>query len=81
MIQAVVLSTSASFSYTPTDDECKELLARMKRVPVSTYDGKVLDEATMHDCRARLLAAERRLLYIQRHCRGDASETALIQFA
>jgi len=81
MIQAMILSTSASFSYTPTDNECKQLLAKMKRVPVSTYDGKVLDEATMNDCRTRLLAAEKRLLYVQRHCKGDASETALIQFA
>ena len=81
MIQTMILSTSASFSYAPTDDECKQLLAKMKRVPVSEYDGKVLDEATMNDCRTRLLAAEKRLLYVQRHCKGDASETALIQFA
>ena len=77
----MILSTSASFSYTPTDTECKQLLAKMKRVPVSTYDGKDLDEATMNDCRTRLLAAEKRLLYVQRHCKGDASENALIQFA
>lgn len=31
-------------------------------------------------CRARLLAAEKNMLYMHRHCKGDASETGLIQF-
>lgn len=31
--------------------------------------------------RARLIVAEKKLLYIHRHCKGDASETGLVQFA
>ena len=30
---------------------------------------------------ARLKAAEKEMLYIHRHCKGDASETGLVQFA
>ena len=30
---------------------------------------------------ARLKAAESEMLYIHRHCKGDASETGLVQFA
>lgn len=29
----------------------------------------------------RLKCAENKLLYIHRHCKGDASETGLVQFA
>jgi magnesium-transporting ATPase (P-type) len=31
--------------------------------------------------KARLRAAEKKLLNIHRHCKGDASETGLVQFA
>ena len=52
----------------------------MKGVPVSNFEGKTMDETEMKDAKARLIAAEKDLLYIHRHCKGDASETGLVQF-
>jgi magnesium-transporting ATPase (P-type) len=40
-----------------------------------------LDVADKKECRARLKTAEEKMLYIHRHCKGDASETGLVQFA
>ena len=53
----------------------------MKGVPVSNFEGKTMDEKDMIDAKARLVAAEKELMYIHRHCKGDASETGLVQFA
>jgi hypothetical protein len=52
----------------------------MKGVPVADYEDKEMDEGEMKDARARLIAAEKDMLYIHRHCKGDASETGLVQF-
>ena len=52
----------------------------MKGVPVADFEGKVMDEGEMKDAKARLICAEREMAYIHRHCKGDASETGLVQF-
>lgn len=81
LMKAVVLGTYTYFNYNPTDDECKLLIARINGVPVANYDNKVMDEGDMNDARARLICAEKEMLYIHRHCKGDASETGLVQFS
>ena len=81
IVKAIVLGTYTRFSYTPTDDECVQLHARMQGVPVANFENTKLSEEIMNDCRARLIAAEEKMLYIHRHCKGDASETGLVQFA
>jgi len=81
LVQAVVLGTYTVFQYDPTDDECKQLYARQKKVAVASLEGKTLAVAEKRECRARLKAAEEKMLYIHRHCKGDASETGLVQFA
>lgn len=80
-MKSIVLGTYTYFSYSPTDDEIKQLHARMQKVPVANYEGVTLGENIVKDCRARLIAAEKKMLYIHRHCKGDASETGLVQFA
>jgi len=80
LVKAIVLGTYTIFQYSPTDDEAKQLIARMKGVPVSNYEGKEMNEEDMKDAKARLVAAEKDMLYIHRHCKGDASETGLVQF-
>lgn len=77
-MKAIVLGTYTIFEYGPTDDECKQLIARMNGVPVSNYEDKKMDEGEMKDARLRLIAAEKDMLYIHRHCKGDASETGLV---
>jgi len=57
------------------------LIARMNGVPVANYEGKTMNENEMKDARARLKCAEKDMAYIHRHCKGDASETGLVQFA
>lgn len=37
-----------------------------------------MDENEMKDAAARLIAAEKDMAYIHRHCKGDASETGLV---
>ena len=39
-----------------------------------------MDEGEMKDAKGRLIAAEKEMMYIHRHCKGDASETGLVQF-
>jgi hypothetical protein len=81
LVQAIVLGTYTIFQYDPTDEECKQLYARQKKVAVASLEGTTLDVADKKECRARLKTAEEKMLYIHRHCKGDASETGLVQFA
>lgn len=81
LVQAITLGTYTIFSFDPTSDECKQLYARIYNKAVSSLEGKDLDATDAKEMRARLIAAEKELLYIHRHCKGDASETGLVQFA
>jgi sodium/potassium-transporting ATPase subunit alpha len=80
LIEAVVLGTYTYFDYSPNENECKILYARMKKVSVSSLDNYTLTEEEFKDMKKRLICAESKLLYTQRQCRGDASETGLCQF-
>jgi hypothetical protein len=42
LVRAVVLGTYTIFNYDPTDDEAKQLYARMRKVAVSSLEGKQL---------------------------------------
>merc|ERR1719329_832536 len=81
MVRALVLGTYTIFNYDPSDDEAKQLYARVKRVAVASLEGKDLPANDGKEMKARLRAAEKKLLNIHRHCKGDASETGLVQFA
>jgi len=81
LVQAIALGTYTIFTYDPTEDESKQLYARMQGKPVAAYEGVTLAPDVMREMRARLIIAERKQLYIHRHCKGDASETGLVQFA
>jgi len=81
LIQGVVLGTYTIFNYEPTEPECKMLYARLRKVNVASLEGVTLDEKDMIEMRARLITAESRLINTQRYCKGDASETGLVQFA
>ena len=52
----------------------------MRKVAVSSLEGKQLSNQDNQEMKARLRAAEQTLLNVQRHCKGDASETGLVQF-
>jgi len=81
LVEAVVLGTYTIFNYDPSDDEAKTLLARIQKKPVAALEGYKLTESELKEMKARLKAAEEGLLYTLRHCKGDASETGLVQFA
>ena len=81
LVEAVVLGTYTTFSYDPTVDEAKQLYARINKKAVASLENVELPKADMQEMTARLKAAEKGLLYIHRHCKGDASETGLVQFA
>jgi hypothetical protein len=53
----------------------------MKKVAVASLEHKKLEPAVEKEMKARLFAAEKGLLNIHRRCKGDASETGLVQFA
>jgi len=53
----------------------------MKKVAVASLEGEKLAEADENDMKARLRKAESKMLNIHRKCKGDASETGLVQFA
>lgn len=50
----------------------------MKGVAVSSLENKTLKKEEENEMKARLRKAEESLLYINRHCKGDASETGLV---
>lgn len=79
LYKAVVLSTSTYFAYEPNQDDAKKLFARVRGVAVADIDK--LSEADENEMKARLRVAEKDLLYIHRFCKGDASETGLVQWA
>lgn len=81
LVQAIVLGTYTIFNYDPTEDEAKQLYARMKKVAVASLEKVNLSVEDNKEMKARLKAAEEKMLYIHRHCKGDASETGLVQFA
>jgi len=81
LVEAVVLGTYTIFSYEPTEDEMKQLLARIKKVGVASLEHYKLTAAEEKEMRDRLIKAESQLLVIHRRCKGDASETGLVQFA
>ena len=81
VIRSIVCGTYTIFNYDPTEDEAKMLFARIKKVAVASLEGKALAEADMKEMKARLKVAEEKMLYTARHCKGDASETGLVQFA
>jgi sodium/potassium-transporting ATPase subunit alpha len=81
LVEAVVLGTYTIFNYDPTDDEAKQLFARMRKISTASLEGVDLAPNDMKEMKARLIAAEKEMPYIHRHCKGDASETGLVQFA
>lgn len=81
LVQAIILGTYTIFNYDPSDDEAKQLYARIHKVSVASLDGKDLSPEDNKEMKARLQAAEANMLYTLRHCKGDASETGLVQFA
>lgn len=76
-----MLGTYTTFDYSPTDNEVKQLYARMKKVRLSSLDNKDLPIDDHNEMKNRLIAAEKKMLNTQRFCQGDASETGLVQFA
>ena len=80
LIKSVVLGTYTVFNYDPTDQECKQLYARIEKVSVTSLEGKELPAKIMTEMASRLKVAEKNMLYTARHCKGDASETGLVQF-
>jgi len=81
LVRSITLGTYTFFTYDPTTDEQKQLLARIQKKSVASYEKYELKPEEIKELRARLIAAEKKLLYIHRHCKGDASETGLVQFA
>ena len=79
LVKAMVLGTSTFFLYDPSDDDAKKLYARVKGIAVA--DVPDLSDADNKEMKARLRVAEKELLYTSRFCKGDASETGLVQFA
>jgi magnesium-transporting ATPase (P-type) len=81
LVQAIVLGTYTIFNYDPSDDEAKQLYARINKVSVTSLEETELTESENKEMKARLKVAEENMLYTLRHCKGDASETGLVQFA
>jgi len=81
LVKAVVLCTYTIFNYEPSIDDAKGLYARVRKVAVASLEGKDLSQSDEREMKARLKAAETKMAYIYRKCKGDASETGLVQFA
>lgn len=80
LVKSVVLGTYTVFNYDPTEVDCKQLYARMEKKAVSELEDVTLPEEKIIEMKARLVEAEKSMLYSSRHCKGDASETGLVQF-
>lgn len=58
LIKSVVLGTYTVFNYDPTEQECKQLYARIKKVSVSSLEDKKLSEPDTKEMTERLRVAE-----------------------
>lgn len=58
MVEAIVLGTYTKFVYDPSEDECKQLYGRMKKVAVASLEHKKLEPADEKEMKARLKVAE-----------------------
>lgn len=74
------MGTYTQFIYDPSEDEAKQLYARLRKVAVASLEHKTLEVKDRKEMDARLMAAEKTLLNVHRRCKGDASETGLVQF-
>lgn len=81
LVESIVLGTYTIFNYDPTDDDAKQLYARMRKVAVASLENIELPAADAKEMKARLIVAEKSMPLTHRHCKGDASETGLVQFA
>jgi len=59
LIESVVLGTYTIFNYDPTDDEAKQLYARMRKVAVASLEGVELPVNENKEMKARLKVAEK----------------------
>jgi len=79
LLKAMILGTATFFQYDPSDDDAKKLYARVNEISVSAIGD--LNDAENKEMKARLRVAEKQMPNIKRFCKGDASETGLVQFA
>jgi sodium/potassium-transporting ATPase subunit alpha len=78
LMQAIALGTYTYFDYQPKDEEVKRLYALKNDIPTKSLgelSRNVLDEYAKN-----LVAAEKKMLYLNRNTKGDASETGLVKF-
>jgi len=54
MVRALILGTYTIFMYDPTDDEAKQLFARVRKVSVKSLEGKDLPVQDSKEMKARL---------------------------
>jgi cytochrome c len=78
LVRGVVCGTTTYFNYDPREDEIKSLYGRVRKVAVQSLDNVALPPADVQEMRARLKAAEAKMLFVHRRCQGDASETGLV---
>lgn len=50
----------------------------MNKISIKKLYKKKISDEEMMTCKARLLAAEKNMLFMHRHCKGDSSEAALV---
>jgi len=81
LVHTIVLGTYTTFQYGPSEDECKTLMAKKMGVPVADLENRILTKDEIDELSAALKCAEKKMKLIHRHCKGDASETGLVQFA
>jgi|GEM_PF-3407507 len=81
LVFTIVLGTYTTFQYGPSEDECKTLKAKKMGVPVANLENETLSKDEIDELSAALKVAEKKMKLIHRHCKGDASETGLVQFS
>lgn len=78
LLRGVILGTTTYLNYDPREDEIKSLYGRVRKVAVQSLDNVTLPQADVQEMKARLKAAEAKMLFVHRRCQGDASETGLV---
>lgn len=83
LIKTVALSTTAIFTFSPTDDEVRTAYAKANRLPVEQVPKENQSEELRQGLalmKEKIITMEKNKPFYQQKTVGDASESGLIKF-
>jgi sodium/potassium-transporting ATPase subunit alpha len=86
LVQAIALTTTSFFGYTPSDDVVRNSYIKEQKlsesdIPTNTVEYTPQVKLAIDEHKAKMIEEEKKKFFIKREVQGDASETGLVKFA